>query len=186
MKYSLIFILFSIFSLSSFAQNFKSGNEFTATPLYGTVHMTCFGNGTQPTKSVVYQCQDLRLFPVEYDFFLGPQGVEADTLELTSIRESGSSTNKKVSYKDGSSVNRVNLWIRSLFQDPLLGKGMNQVEYNLKLNGQSVSQGKINVLVKQGQSVNCPTENLIGNLYSDCDTPYTACQNYFSHNNFCR
>jgi len=182
---SVFFIFSSLFLISAFAQQFKSGNQFFSVPVYGQVFIRCQNASSGEYKQASFTCSDLRLSPVEYDYFVGPAGMNADRVVLTAIQQSGHKVEKKISYQNNQSTKRINLWIQSLLQKPLLDEGLNRISYKLYSESQVVSEGSFDVPVVRGQSKTCPNGNIVSTTMSDCDSPYTACQKYFYEYNYC-
>jgi len=185
-KFLLTIVLFNfiILTQTASADSFKSGNKFLTDPIYGNLTVNChdprFG-----MRTVNFQCQDLRLAPVEYDYFEGPK-VDADFVELVSTFENGKKSKMKSSnYRDGASTDQLNLWISTLFQRPLLNEGKNQVSFKLKKRGTIVHQGQFEVRIDKGPSHRCPNGIINSNQPSDCESAYTICDEYFRQYHFC-
>lgn len=182
---SFLLLSTALLALNVFAQQFKSGNHFHSIPIYGQVWITCQNLSSGESKTVHYTCSDLRLDPVEFDYFIGPAGVKADQVELSAVQASGKKVEKKANYEDGQSSKRFNLWIQTLLQKPLLDEGKNLVTYKMSLEGQKTAEGTFEALIERGQSKTCPQGNISSSTLSDCDSPYTACQIYFDRYNYC-
>ncbi len=181
----LVLVLCLSFSGFSFAQSFASGNKFTTKPISGDVMVQCtdphFGLTTQH-----FECEDNRLSPEEFDYFVGPQ-VDADNVVLVSTYENGiTSKEKSAGYKNGKSSSHINLWISSLFQHPLLAEGLNKISYVLKKSGQVVGQGQFDVQVAKGETRRCPSGFYMTPVFSDCQNPYMVCDQYFQQYNYCQ
>lgn len=166
------------------AQTFSSGNEFTAVPIFGEVSVQCRDFVNNRTNFAVYQCEDLRLNPVEYDFFVGAN-VDADKVSLSCTQPKGKVVNKSSSYKNGKSTDRFNLWIISLLQKPLLDIGENQITYKLTKKGKLVTEGQLTVPVTVGKRQTCPRGFISSNDPNDCTTSFNVCRQYFSQYNYC-
>lgn len=182
----LVSVLFSLISSAGFAAGFSGGGIYKATPVSGQVHFSCH-NGAQSAQRLFY-CYDVRLLPYEYDFFIGPAGVNADTVTLTAHREDGSTKSKSSSYdaSKGRSANRFNLWIRSLTQIPLLDNGKNQIDYILTKNGQEVSHGTFEVEVERGPGYQCTATGYYNSSnMNDCEDQFMACSRFFYDRNYC-
>lgn len=172
-------------SSTSFAVGFAHGNEFRSIPVYGEVFVDCHEGSSYSTA--VFQCQDLILSPAEMDYFVGP-AVDADSVTLTATRRDGSTKTKSSSYsvEKGRSTSRFNLWIATLFQSPLIMEGKNLVRYEMTKSGQVVAEGNVDVNVSRGPAANCPRGTLMSSSMADCQSPYSACQRYFSQYNYCQ
>jgi len=182
-----LFFLVFLFPIITFAQGLSSGSKFQAIPIYGNIEVHCQSQGGAPSPQIRdYQCEEELLSPTEFDYFVGPS-VDADKVELINTFENGDhSSTKSLSYKNGKSTSRVNLWVSSLLQRPLLGVGENSVHYSLSKGSSIVTSGIFKVEVKEVDAKQCPREIVWGQLPNDCDNPYTFCEAYFSRNNYCQ
>ncbi|HWU43742.1 MAG TPA: hypothetical protein VN132_09900 [Bdellovibrio sp.] len=198
-----LFLLIGLYSASSFAQSqnnpganastaigFLSGSEFQATPIDGTVVITCDGfNGTSQAN---YSCRDVVLDPQSSDIFAGPREPRAKQVELLATHEDGTTRTKTSNY-DGQlaqSTSSFNLWINTLFQKPLLMTGINRIHYTL-YNGSTAGpeefgSGNFTVTVKRGTARHCPTSYYHSTDVIDCNSQYSICQRYFDQYNSCR
>jgi hypothetical protein len=170
---------------NSFAQTFASGSDFSSIPVSGQVTMTC--NDGSNSKTVSFQCRDISLSPVEYDFFVGPR-VDANQVTLNVLRADGTSRFKTIDYdgSSGRSTQRFNLWINALFQNGLLSEGANTIDYRLTKSSALVTQGRFVSNVRRGAPLTCPTASLNSTTLTDCETMYTTCQRYFAQFNYCK
>ncbi|MDG0815080.1 hypothetical protein [Bdellovibrio svalbardensis] len=186
---STILLLCSVAKSAELA-GFASGREFAATPLEGTVVMTCEGfNGT---GQAVYTCRDVVLDPQSYDTFIGPVDARASQVELRAEHEDGSTRVKMAGYngKVGKSVSTFNLWVSTLFQKPLLMAGTNKLSYTI-YNGsgesyQEYARGNFIVTVKRNSLRRCPTTQYNSTDVTDCNSQYSICQRYFEQYNNCQ
>jgi hypothetical protein len=175
----------SLFSISAQAQGLASGNQFEIVPIYGSLNVSCPGVNNTP-RSVQWLCQDERLSPEEYDYFVGPD-VDSDTVELNAVSaKTHALTQKLAGYMNGQSRVRFNLWIRSLLQTPLLNEGANTVTYILKKAGQVVQTGQFTVQVGRGKTLQCPSAAINSGTPEDCNNPMTLCDQYFQNSNYCQ
>lgn len=183
-------------ALSAVAAGFVSGSEFSATPIEGTVFMTCEGfNGN---AQVTYSCRDVVLDPQATDIFFGPQDIHATQVELTAVHEDGSDRVKMAGYngKVGRSTSTFNLWISTLFQKPLLMAGVNKISYsitgpeNTSSDGTEIQReyvrGSFQINVKRSIARRCPTTQYHSSDVTDCNSQYSICQRYFEQYNNCR
>ncbi|HEY8271261.1 MAG TPA: hypothetical protein VIG33_10270 [Pseudobdellovibrionaceae bacterium] len=183
-----IFFLLGLILSTGFAADetsvgFSQGNRFYSSHLQGTVTVYC-----ESGETVTYTCNDTVLDPSSYDYFVGPQGVKAEEVSLTSTRADGSRRERTESYnsKTPRSMSAFNLWISTPFQRPLLGLGSNKIDYRLKSAGKTVDQGAFSVSVTYGGPRTCPATHYNSNDASDCQSPYTICQKYFEQYDHCR
>lgn len=182
---SLIFTFGLFAAVVSQAQSFSTGNRFTTLPIEGDLMVTC-SDPNLGTRTARFNCQDLRLGPAEYEYFVGPQN-QADSVDLQATWANGKqSALKTVKYSNGKSASQVNLWISSLFQRPLLDEGLNKVTYVFKKSDTVISRGDFEVQVVSGPHKQCPSGYITSNTPSDCDNQYTVCDEYFRRYNYCQ
>lgn len=189
----LIFFMLSQFSLAQYSSGEVSINEtpqlgfstssFKSNDLRGHLSISCIDGRLSSTI-----CRADVLFPVEFDYFYGPKGIKADTIQLTAVHQDGSRRTKSESYKSdlGRSKGRFNLWIVSLTQRPLLEFGQNQITYKLLSGDQVADQGTFVVEVIAGPSLRCPNSHYFENIPGNCNTPSVLCDRYFYENNYCQ
>jgi hypothetical protein len=190
---TLVFNLSFISIASADYIGFQSGPEFHATPVEGTVIMTCENGNNKITST--YKCRDVVLDPRSADYFIGPVDPTLNQVFLTSLHEDGTFRSKSSGYDGvaGKSQTPINLWISTLFQKPLLMKGVNRVRYSFKSNIDSqitsfedYGEGEIIVRVKTGVNRRCPTTQYRSTDPADCSSQYSICQRYFENYNNCR
>lgn len=169
---------------------FSSGFEFQATPVEGTVIITCEGfNGN---AQATYTCRDAVLEPMDADNFMGPRDARAKQVELRALREDGSTRVKTASYDgaNGKTSSPINLWQSTIFQQPLLSSGLNQIHFSIYSSNndstQEVAKGDFTVNVKRGALRRCPTTQYQSTDVTDCNSQYSICQRYFEQYNNCR
>lgn len=188
MKKSLLALLF-VFSQHLYAADvgFAGGNQRDIISLSGSVWVTCMIPG-ELSRTQYYTCEEDLMAPSSYDYFLGPAGLSADTVVLNSQREDGTTQTKNLTYdsEKGRSSDPVNLWIWTLLQRPLLKEGLNRVSYTLTQNGTTVGQGTVDVSVKLKEKRTCPQGSIIERDSFACDSPYSACRDYFYLYNYCK
>lgn len=168
---------------------FKNGNNVTSVLSQGeiTVHCQASGPGGGPATSF-YRCEQDILVSGEYDYFRGPEGVNADEVTLVAFHQDGSQRTKSVAYdsKKGQSAKSINLWIYTLLQRPLLEMGTNRVTYSMTLNGKRVSQGEFVATVRDGGVKTCSHPGTYwSGVGSGCQSAAVYCNQYFSENNYC-
>lgn len=186
---SLVLILILSAVAAQAEVGFKNGNNLTAAISVGEITIQCPTNpvGGGPSWGSFLCRQDI-LIPAEYDYFQGPPGVNADEVTLTALHEDGSQRSKTVGYdsKLGHSSKRVNLWIATLLQRPLLNGGVNRVSYHLTKDGKTVDRGEFVAVVKDGGEKVCSRR---GHYWSQdsmaCQTGGSYCHQYFDENNYC-
>ena len=190
-KMHMIFALPLLFTVCFFgvakAQSIGFGNnEFSINPISGSIQVNC----TEADQSLteVYDCQDDRLSPFDMAFFQGPNAVTADQLYVTIRREDNTLRDKVTGYDNQNFTSdvRLNLWLTSLLQRPLLAEGRNQVTYKISKFGVTVGSGQLVVNVNPGKALSCPFHNYYSNKIVDCQNPYQLCQRYFNEFNYCR
>jgi len=181
--YSLLFLLVTTVAAQAATPGFSTGSEFLAIPIQGQVTVYCANEETAN-----YTCYDSVLDPASYDYFVGPEGVSAQEVSLSCLRQDGSIRERTELYnaRINKSIYAFNLWINTPFQRPLLGLGENKVNYSMFSSGNLVHQGTFTVKVTQGTSRTCPSTHYNSLDQSDCQSPYTVCQRYFEQFDYCR
>ena len=75
---------------------------------------------------------------------------------------------------------RFNLWLSSLFQRPLLKRGMNSIQWELTNDGQVKESGEFEVeVVPNARTLQCDRRLLTSSRLSDCRGYASACSYYF-------
>lgn len=192
---------FWMMCLPSFAVEdvgFQSGKFFTAIPLRGTLHVSCFEGSKK--REVTLNCFNEILsseenksatgkdIARERDYFVGPKGVDADQVYLTVVRPDQTQRSQMLPYlaNRGQSSEGFNLWFPSLGQMPLLSIGVNTVTFHMSKRGRVVSTGNFDVTVARGEIKQCSELSVSSAKLADCDYQYTMCSQYFEENNFCQ
>ncbi|GAB4420232.1 MAG: hypothetical protein OHK0056_30640 [Bacteriovoracaceae bacterium] len=171
--------LFVLISSSAFAQDdigFSKGNEMTSYDVRGSFTLKC------PTRTEIVYCNGNYLSPVEMDYFVHPEAIDADEVELQRVNSRGRTISKDSKFDANTlrSKKRFNLWIATLTQKPLLGLGQNTITYQMKKNGQTVKEGTFEVNVDRGASKTCGHDFIWASSDSDCNAPSLYCDRYFS------
>lgn len=176
----LVFASTIIFAQAVFAVGFSSGTEYRARSVSGQLTVQCPADAGG-FQVVVHTCRSTKLDPVEYDYFQGPQGINADKVLLTVSREDSSQRSKDSAYnsRTGRSEERFNLWVASLFQRPLLADGVNKVKYKMTLKGQAVTEGEFSVRVSRQPAATCDSQSIQSSDPNDCSSQYNVCGKYF-------
>ncbi len=168
---------------------FQHGNDLTAVLSQGDIAVHCQSNGPGGGPSFgSFRCQEDILLTGEYDYFQGPAGVKADEVTLTAFHQDGSQRSKTVGYdsEKGLSSKRINLWIATLLQRPLLDVGTNRVTYKMIHNGKVSSQGEFTAVVKDGGRKTCTRRGTYWSSNSmDCQSGGSFCSQFFRENNYC-
>ncbi|MBK7962601.1 MAG: hypothetical protein IPK04_16265 [Bdellovibrionales bacterium] len=179
-------------SICAQAQMFSQGDSFTSVALRGTVVAHCQPRPGDPGSGgptmVTYSCRESILEPAEMDYFVGPQGIVAETVELQVTHEDGSKRAKSYPYDSVRfrSSKRVNLWVASLFQKPFLEQGINKFNYILKQADQVVQAGQFDVQVERGAPRTCPYSSITIWDPNECSNQISVCRRYFQQFNDCR
>jgi hypothetical protein len=201
MKIMSTLFYFWMLGLPSFAVEdvgFQSGKFFTAIPLRGTLHVSCFEGSKK--REVTLNCFNEILSSEENksatgkdtarerDYFVGPKGVDADQIYLTVVRPDQTQRSQMLPYLSnrGRSSEGFNLWFPSLGQMPLLSIGVNTVTFQMSKRGRVVSTGNFDVTVARGEIKQCSELSVNSANLADCDYQYTMCSQYFEENNFCQ
>jgi hypothetical protein len=166
------------------AVGFSSGNSFETLNLAGSGTVHCLDSG----KTRAFSCNSNYLFPAEYDYFGIDQDLDADKVILTAMHEDGSEKTKKQRYssKNRRTKYRVNLWIKSLTQRPLLNVGKNKISYKLTKKGDVVSFGEFLVEVSTGEQRVCEYDYITATNDIYCEDIYRTCELYFYKQNYCQ
>ena len=170
--------LASLLSFSAFAQNeigFSKGNTFTAHEVRGSFTLQC------PSRSTFATCAGTYLDPVEADYFVHPDAIVADKIELSNVNSRGRTVKKDANFDSDElrSTKRFNLWIATLTQRPLLKMGVNNISYKLSNEGSVVKEGTFEVNVNRAPVTNCRHDYLRSFNDSDCKVPSMYCDRYF-------
>jgi hypothetical protein len=187
-RISKIFFVAIVFSLTflitqgSLAVGFSKGNEFKVRPLSGQANLYCYDQnepGGPSYRFEVVNCQANEWSPAIFDFFVGPQGVQADRVRLTSVREDGSQESKEQGYNSqtGRSSRTFNLGVRTITQRPLLRAGQNKISFVMSQNGNAVGEGEFTAQVSVLPGARCPYSSVSTSV--PCHNPYAACDDYF-------
>jgi hypothetical protein len=183
--FTLAFIVLINFFAQANTIGFSKGSEFEAINLSGRLTIYC--PGANPTYRIV-DCSEDRLFPNEFDFFIGPKIIGATSVQLSNAAVNRRTQKSKYNASTGQSKSEFNLWMRTLLQSPLLKIGENTVSYVL-LNEQKeiLDSGEFQAIVTRGEDRVCPDGNTISNWPEDCEsTTYIRCSGYFSEYNYCK
>ncbi len=187
LKYFVLF--FGILSFKAFADiGFSHGGDLSAISAKGTVFVHCMMDGSNGPFSNSYYCRRDIITTGDYDYFVGPTGIFADKVVLTAHHQDGSETIKKVDYdsQKNRSKETVNLWIKTVFQRPLLDFGLNQVEFKMLKKKEVVYSGQFQVQVRDSGEHVCPNDgNYWSNNSEDCRNGQFMCNRFFNENNFC-
>ena len=184
MKLGLILAALMMSGLAN-AATFQGQTSFTTNPVWGRLSITCQEGNQRDWRSVI--CEDLRLSPFEYGYFDAEKDLGATEVVLTSQRADGKTIEKTVGYDSttGRSEKRVNLWISTLLQTPLLDIGSNVIDYRLVGGGELKASGQVTVTVGAGPEKQCPNASEYSFSMNDCRFPSMVCDRYFRRFNYC-
>lgn len=177
-----IWMLCLLISTSALAYDvgLERGDVIQTDEIEGFVSVNCRENG-QP-RWYTYSCYDIALVGGAYGKLVVTNGsVDADWVKL---QRSGQNIIKGAAFNSSTQQtgNNFNLWISTLFQKPLLDKGVNIINYTFEKQGQSVAGGQFQVDVVEGDYRQCPRGSL---YFSSCPSITTACSEYFRRYNYC-
>jgi hypothetical protein len=187
---TLVFVGTFLFFSSAYSQvGFSRGSTFNSIPVQGEVRVRC--NGFNGAGTATFTCRDVVLDPVAYDYFLGPKEAGADRLELGMLYQDGTNRVLMVGYDGtyGKTTDALNLWISTLFQKPILKKGINTIRYRTYSSrsfADILAEGEIQVEVRRGNPRVCPTVTLDSSDINDSQSQYSICQRYFEESKYCR
>jgi hypothetical protein len=167
------------FCASAFATTagFQHGNDYEATSYDGSVTASC-ASGTR-----THYCSAYGLNPTIYTKLVTAQRVDANKFEVVATHESGKRVSKDGKFKKTESKG-INLWIRTLFQKPLLAFGLNKIDYKIMKNKTTVQAGSFEVMVNQGERRSC-RRGFIHMSGNSCENSTSACNEYFNRG-YCR
>jgi hypothetical protein len=185
--FALFLTLLSTVSAGAVETGFETGNTFHAVALEGRVHVSCNDPG-RGQDSRFWNCFEVTLDPAEYAYFVTDSGGQANSLELTATWDNGKVVKKSVGFDPakGRSSRRVNLWIQTLTQKPLLDIGENQIEWRLSRNKRVEREGRFTAKVIAGSSRACPLISVQSGDINDCLNPGMVCARYFPRVNWCQ
>lgn len=175
--------LISALLISQAQASFSKGTNFEFTNLSGQLTIQC------PQSSIRTSCRDTHMEPWPYDIYIGPQIPGATQVELQAIVDESSEVRRVAVSYDGrlGRSKEINLGVSSLFQKPLLRLGKNNILVSIKERGSRVvSESSFEILVKRGQPRSCQPREIKSNNDSDCNSPYSSCQQYFVDQKYCR
>lgn len=186
MKLNLLTAAVLVFSGFADAASFQGHSTFTAQPIRGYLNITCNEGGRIDSRQVI--CEDIYLAPFEYGYFDAEKGLGADEVLITSQRADGKTIEKKSAYNSeiGRSEKRINLWISTLLQTPILDIGNNVVSYRLMSGGEVKASGQFDVTVDVAPQKQCPNGYEQSFTLNDCMFPNNnLCDRYFRRYNYC-
>ncbi len=177
-----IFLIISFYMIYVQA-SFSRGAQFEYTNISGQLIIQC------PQSIVQTSCSDTHMEPWPYDIYTGPQLTGASQVELQAVISESSEIRRSVVSYDGQTgrSKEINLGVSALFQRPLLRVGQNKIAVSIKnRRNQILSDSNFDIFVTRGQSRSCQLRQVISNNSSDCDSPYSSCQQYFIDQKYCR
>lgn len=179
-----IFGLFLAFSLNSHALELASGDQFETIPMQGRVAVYC--SDGQQTSTAHFYCSALGLSPAEFDYVVSSD-LDADKITLKYTDSRGKKRSKSVGFDSNKqrSTKRVNLWIGTLLQRPLLHTGANSVEFVATKKGNVVERATRTIDVQEGQVRECRFSSYSSRNLQDCRNSSFICQRYFQDQNYC-
>lgn len=179
----------SFFTLSTGASatevSFKAGSSFEAVKVSGSIGVWCPSDRIQGASDfrTIY-CSANLLLPGEFSKVVYSGDEAADEVKVSVTHGSGKRVTKSSKLKDGVSTKNINLWVRTLFQRPLLDYGHNQVEYSLTQRGSLVSAGTFDVDVDSLPDRRCRYRTYNAPSPSACNN-FSLCNRYFADENYC-
>lgn len=185
MKFNMLAAIVCLSSGLADAASFQGQTSFTAQPVWGRMSISCQENGFTEYQRVI--CEDVYLSPFEYGYFDAETGLGADEVLISSQRADGKVIEKKAGYNSetGRSEKRINLWIATLLQTPILDVGSNLVSYQLVGGGEVKASGQLEVKVDVAAEKQCPDGHEYSFSMNDCRFPSTLCGRYFQRHNYC-
>lgn len=175
-----------VFIPAAQAADFEGQTEFTHFNIEGFYRVSCFDRGR--VEHVTHRCRGYLLNPFSFAYFQHDVEEEVDRVHLSTINKEGKRITKRSSWnaKENRSQKRINLWVETVFQRPLLEIGDNQVVYNLTRRGQTVDSGEFDVLVHDGGLRTCRDRSASSGNMNLCESYSMACSEYFRLENNCQ
>ena len=174
------------FSAIAFDIGFERGNEMSTLDMRGRATVYCnssSGNDRGPEYKY-YNCDDTLLLGGDYGAIVVTNGsVDADWLKL---QREGSKYIKGARFntQTGKTKYNYNLWIRTVFQKPLLKMGENVIKYTFTKRKKVVASGTFTVYVNEGEVRQCRSMTLFG--YGSCPSRVMACDDLYRRQNYCK
>ena len=183
MKSFVFVILFGASSAYAGAVGFELGDQYESVIYSGRTTVYCPARAPE-----IFYCNAGGLSPGVVSHFVA-EGVQADKVRLKAYWQNGRTRSKNHSFSDGRTRSKVNLWINTLFQRPLLAMGANKIEYTLSKSGETVEEGQFLVNVQDGGRRVCD-DGYYHAPASLCQSVggvdyATACNHYFSRARGC-
>jgi len=187
MTTTITILLSALISLLAHAEiaGFSDGSLFTPVHLSGDIHITC--SNPNGHNSTIYRCQDSYFSPATHSKFVIDSNIDADTVVLKAYHQDSSTTSKNGDFipEAGQSKKAFNLWVRTVFQKPLLKIGQNIVEYSLYKKDVLVESGEFKVNTTPKTDKRCRRESYVSSDLNDCNFPSLMCARYFREQNYC-
>lgn len=175
---------FILVFLTSFANaQFSRGLNFQFVKVEGELDIVC------PSRTAKTFCLSSHMEPWPYDSLVGPKVQQATSLRIMTSVDSSSEIRKLDVDYDGrlGRSEEINLGVSSPFQTPLLRLGNNKIQYSLvNRRGEILLNSEFVVIVNRSQPRTCPKQKILSGLNSDCELPYTSCQQYFKDQKYCK
>ncbi len=179
MKIGLFLILFCSIAQAQFSR----GLSFQFVNIDGELSIVC------PSRTVRTICHSSYMEPWPYDSLVGPKVQQATSLQISASIDSSSEIRKLNVDYDGriGRSEEINLGVSSLFEKPLLRVGNNKIQYSLvNRRGENLLNSEFMVAVNRGQARTCPKLLVQSAINTDCEIPYTSCQQYFKDQKYCK
>ena len=176
-------LVLSLTTFTVFSQevSFKRGTEIATDEINGQVTVNC---PNSRGRWMTYSCRNVGLVGGSYGSIVVLNGtIDADWVTL---QREGDSKIKGAAFDSLSQSTgaNFNLWLRSLFQSPLLLSGLNRINYKFYKNNILVRSGFFDVQVVPGDYRYCAPSTTT--YYGACPVPVNACNDYFRRFNYCR
>jgi hypothetical protein len=150
--------------------------------LEGSVNVWCRDDNNR-TRTNYYNCNESVLRDGNYAKLVVSNGtIDADYVKLQRV---GSKYIKgaKFNATTGISTGSFNLWVGSLFQRPMLNRGVNTIKYKFFKKKKLIAEGEFDVDVVRGKTRDCGYGTL---STSRCPSAYEACSEFYRRRNYCR
>ena len=171
-------LLISIANASADFVGFTETNNFLLKSYKGNITVYC----RDLAFNANWDCEGKMLNHDDMEYFYH-SNKQANRFSLIAHHSDGSHTEKSGEFlaSKGRSKYRVNLWIGSVLQEPLLSTGSNRIEFRLYDGQKLLESGEFNASVRASSqtSYSCPSDTIYSRDRMYCFESRQVCQDYF-------
>ncbi|MCB0408228.1 MAG: hypothetical protein KDD34_08495 [Bdellovibrionales bacterium] len=175
-----------IYSSLTLAASFDGRTEFTHFDLQGEFSVSCMSG--QERGHAIYQCRGYLMEPSSFAYFYHDPNASVERVELSAMNKKGQKILKKSNWnsQENRTEKRINLWVETLFQKPLLELGDNKVQFVFfNKKNQIVESDEFMVRVDNGGLRECHSRSHFTSDMQMCNSGAFACDEYFYLENDC-